>query len=230
MAGAQKRLMKTVVFDAYGTLWNIQAIERAVKEASGTSRSGVVLDLWRKKQLEYAWLRTLMDRYEPFFRVTQDALDYALSASGLQVNAERRRALMESWNRPEPYAESPGVLDRLKGPFYRAVLSNGDPAMLEAGLLHSQLSDRLDAVLSVDAVRRYKPHPAAYQWVLDALAVHRDDVVFISSNGWDVSGAAHFGFRVIWVNRAGGPQDVLGVDPWAAVSTLESAADKLLQL
>ncbi len=212
-----------VVFDAYGTLWNIQGIEEAVAAVLGRTRSASVLELWRKKQLEYAWLRTLMDRYEPFREVTRDALSYTLKVSGLQVTEEEQTHLLDAWNHPAPFPDASWLLPRLSSQ-QRIILSNGDAAMLEAGLRHSGLQNQLDGILSVDLAGRYKPHPAAYRLVLEQLGAAREDVVFVSSNGWDIAGASHFGFRTIWVNRGRGPIEELSVKPWKTVSSLSDIA------
>lgn len=214
----------TFVFDAYGTLWDITRIESALADVLGVAESGAILGRWRQKQLEYAFLRTLMDRYEPFSVVTEQALRYALQESGIAVPNHQVEALTAAWERPTPFDDAAQLLAALTGN-QRAILSNGDPGMLAAGLDYSGMADLLDAVVSVDAVKRYKPHPAAYQLAMDALGVRRDEVIFVSSNGWDVAGAAHFGFRVVWVNRRGLPVEELTVRPWRMVSSLQEIAD-----
>lgn len=208
------------VFDAYGTLWDIQAIEEAVARVAGRARSGTVLNLWRQKQLEYAFLRTLMDRYEPFSEVTRQALSHTLAVCELKPSPGEEARLLDAWNHPTPFSDAKPLLQSLAG-HRRFILSNGDPAMLDAGVQSSGLAPYLDGVLSVDRVRRYKPHPSTYQLVVDTVGIDPSRVVFVSSNGWDVAGAAHFGFRVIWVNRRGQIPEELSTRPWKVVARLD---------
>lgn len=212
------------VFDAYGTLWDLTPIQAAAVDVAGVSVSGEFLDLWRRKQLEYAFLRTIMDHYEPFSRVTADALEYVLSAYQLTPSEEEKAALLDAWNCPAAFADAIETLGQLEG-HQRVILSNGDLDMLRRGVEYSALTPYLDGVFSVDSVQRFKPHPAAYQVILDALNVPLGEVVFVSANGWDAAGAAKFGFRVIWINRAHLPVERLSVVPWKVVSSLREAAE-----
>jgi 2-haloacid dehalogenase len=215
------------VFDAYGTLWDITQIRTAVASVIGSAASSGFLSLWRQKQLEYAFLRTMMNGYEPFSRVTSDALDYTLDNHQIRLSDRERQGLLDAWDQPVPYPDAPEALHRLRG-HRRAILSNGDPAMLARGVAHSGLGGYLDAVLSVHTARRYKPHPDAYQVVLDEMQhTAAADVVFVSANGWDAAGAAEFGFRTIWINRGGQAVERLSARPWRVVSSLSEAAAAL---
>lgn len=217
-----------IVFDAYGTLWNVSRIEEACREEVGVQAAGALLELWRKKQLEYAFLRTVMGRYVPFERVTADALAFALASLQLQVSAEASRRLVEAWSHPEAYADALPLLQRLTG-HQRAILSNGDPGMLARGVEATGMGEHLGAVLSVAPQEHYKPHPDAYQLVCDFWNVDPEDIVFVSSNGWDVAGASHFGFQTIWINRSDLPQEGLGAPRVARVSSLAELPSALDQ-
>lgn len=208
-----------VIFDAYGTLWDIRRIQSAVEQAVDREKASAFLALWRQKQLEYAFLRTLMDRYKPFFEVTADALTHTLAVYGMSLSDTARAGLLDAWNRPVPFPDACDMLRRL-APLKRAILSNGDPAMLARGVAASGLEDCLNEVLSVDGVKRYKPHPSTYQWAVEQLHAKPEQVVFVSSNAWDIAGAHHFGFRTVWVNRGGVQREELSADPWQTVSSL----------
>lgn len=208
-----------IVFDAYGTLWNVSQIEHLCGVVVGERDAHPLLDLWRRKQLEYAFLRTIMDRYASFERITTDALQFALESLRLEVNSDASRDLIQAWYQPEAYHDAVPMLQSLKG-HERAILSNGDPVMLSRGVEVSTLGEHLEAVLSVASSKRYKPHRDAYQVACNYWKVDAQHIVFVSSNGWDVAGASHFGFRTIWVNRSGLPQEGLGARLLAVVSSL----------
>lgn len=206
---------RAFVFDLYGTLLEVRSIVdacRAVLARVTPSDPLPFIDLWRTKQLEYSWQRALMGRYVDFWTITGEALDYAAARLGLALDGATRDGLRAAWRSLRPYPEVADVLDRL-APRPRVVLSNGSPDMLRASLAGSGLEGRLDPVLSVDAVRTYKPSPAVYRIACDALRLAADDITFVSSNAWDAAGARAFGFRVVWVNRAGVPFDRLDVSP-----------------
>lgn len=175
--------------------------------------------LWRAKQLEYTWLRSLMGRYEDFESITRAALRYTCRALTLDWSESAERALMEDYRRLAPYPEVPAALDALSG-HRLAILSNGSPAMLDAVVRNAGLAARFDAVLSVDPLRMFKPHPSVYRLAPDALGVSVAQIAFISSNFWDVTGATAFGFRTFWINRAGAQPDELGYRPAAVLGSL----------
>lgn len=217
--------VKALVFDAYGTLFDVHSVIAAA-EARFPGRGGELSRLWRQKQLEYTWLRSLMGRYEDFERVTADALGHACLALGVSLDEETRAALMDAYLRLAPHPEVPAALAALAA-HARAILSNGSPRMLEAVVRHAGLQAAFDAVLSVDALKIYKPHPSVYQLAVDRLGVGANDIGFVSSNFWDISGAAAFGFRTFWINRSGHVPDRLGYQPVAMLSSLDQLAAQL---
>lgn len=211
--------IRACVFDAYGTLFDVDAAARHCAAELG-DRWEALSAVWRTKQLEYTWLRSLMGVYADFRQVTGDGLDYALSVHGID-DAGLRARLMGLYDRLDAYADAATTLDglRAKG-LTTAILSNGSPAMLDAAVDHAGLRERLDAVLSVDPLRVYKPHPSVYQLACDRLAVGKDSILFVSANGWDGCGAAQFGFRVARLNRRGLPAERLPAQPDVEVKAL----------
>jgi len=211
--------IKCCVFDAYGTLFDVHSAVGKHRKRLG-DKADAVSATWRSKQLEYTWLRSLMDRYVDFWRVTGDGLDFALDAHGIK-DAALREDLMSSYLGLDCYPEVPEVLKTLKDAgMHTAVLSNGSPRMLEAAVESSRLGDLLDAVISVDELGIYKPAPEVYQQVLDRLDVGRAQVSFQSSNAWDAAAAATFGFRVAWCNRFGQAKERLPDAPDVEIKTL----------
>lgn len=209
------------VFDAYGTLFDVASAAARCRDALG-ERAEPLSALWRTKQLEYSWLRSLRGDYVDFWHVTGQALDYAMGALGLADPLLRSR-LMETYLVLDAYPEVPGVLDALKRAGYRlAILSNGSPSMLTAAVSNAGLHDWLDAVFSVDALAIYKPHPSVYRMATERLRLTPEQVCFVSSNYWDVSGAALFGFRVVWINRTGGRRDPLPGAPEREIARLDA--------
>jgi len=212
-----------VAFDLYGTLLEVASVGRAA--AGVTARSAELVELWRQKQLEYSWLRSLMGRYENFWTVTGDALDYALDRFGVVVDEDARARLLGAWLDVRPYPEVPGALERLGATRRLAVLSNGNPDMLEAGLAAAGLRDRFEHVLSVDEVGVFKPRPAVYELAVKAFGLPAERILFVSSNGWDAFGARAFGLPVAWINRAGAPLERLGTPPNLVVPDLQALAE-----
>jgi 2-haloacid dehalogenase len=207
------------VFDAYGTLFDF-ASAAARCEAVPEERRAALTALWRDKQLEYAWLRTLENRYADFWQVTGEALDFALDSLDLAQLALRER-LMELYLGLEPFAEVPSVLRALREAGFKiAILSNGSPHMLEALVKRSRLESLFDAVLSADAVRAFKTHPKVYQYALDSLGLPAPAIAFQSSNAWDAHGASDFGMRVVWCNRYGQRRERLPGAPDFEIRTL----------
>lgn len=203
----------TYVFDAYGTLFDVNAAaQAAAREPEHAALQAVWPKLafdWRRKQLEYSWLRAVADRHCDFWTVTEDGLDWALEAQGLADPATRKRLLELYWELAA-YPEVPAMLATLKTAGKQtAILSNGSPAMLEAAVKSAGIGEQLDAVLSVEAVGVFKPHVKVYDMVQGRFGCARGEVLFVSSNGWDIAGAADYGFHTAWVNRAGDPVDRL---------------------
>ena len=191
--------IKAVVFDAYGTLYDIQSVA-SVTEQAFPGHGEVITQIWRMKQLEYTWLRSLMARFEDFSVVTRESLRYTLDALGLACDAATFDAIMDKYLHLDPYADARTTLSALKD--YRlAILSNGSISMLDALVRNSGLQPLLDATLSVDAARVFKPDPKTYALVERELGVKPHEVAFVSSNPFDVSGSKSFGFRVAWIER-----------------------------
>ena len=194
------------VFDAYGTLFDVHAAIARHRAAAGPDADRFS-EIWRTKQLEYAWTLTLAGHYSDFWTLTERALHYAFDRVPT-VNLALRSKLLEAYLTLDAFADARVALTALKERGRRiAILSNGTPHMLEAAVQASGIAPLCDAVLSVDTVRMYKPRPEVYALVTDGLKVAPQDVAFVSSNRWDVMGAAAFGFRTIWVNRAQMPEE-----------------------
>jgi 2-haloacid dehalogenase len=204
------------VFDAYGTLYDVHSVVQRC-DTFFPGKGAQLSQLWRAKQLEYTWQRSLMQRYVPFSTVTREALAYACEALSLDLTAERTDALMREYLMLAPYPDVAGALQKLKGG-RQAILSNGSPDMLNPLVEHSGL--RFDAVLSVDSTGIFKPAPQVYEIATKALGVRPGDVAFASSNCWDALGAKSFGFRSYWINRMGAPVDRLGTAPDGILSSL----------
>jgi len=211
-----------IAFDLYGTLLEVASVGRAATEVA--EEPAALVDLWRQKQLEYTWLRSLMGRYQDFWATTGDALDYALDRLGITVDPSTRAGLLDAWLTVRTYPEVADALAAL-APRRLAVLSNGNPDMLESALASGGIRDRFEHVLSVDEVGVYKPHPSVYELAVKAFALPAERILFVSSNPWDAAGARTFGFPVAWVNRAGVPFERLGVTPDAVVADLAALAE-----
>lgn len=220
---SQPIVVKAYVFDAYGTLFDVNSVV-AECELHFPGKGNELSRLWRQKQLEYSWLLSLMQRYRDFETVTLDALRFAAESLKLKLDDTASEKLMDAYRRLTPHPEVAATLDALAAK-KRAILSNGSPDMLEAVVKHAGFDTKLDAVLSVHARGIFKPHPSVYQLAVDRLQVKANEVAFVSSNGWDASGAAAFGFQVFWINRAGVVFERLGFPPLAVLSSL----DQLLQ-
>ncbi len=219
----------TVVFDAYGTLFDVTAAARAAATEPGAGHLAEVwprlAEDWRRKQLEYTWLRSMMGDHADFWQVTQDALDWAIEAAGLEDAALCAR-LMDLYRELSAYPEVPQMLRRLRDAgLDTAILSNGAPRMLADAVASAGIGDMLDAVLSVESVGIFKPDARVYKLVGARFGADPAQVLFVSSNGWDVAGAARFGFRTLWVNRAGAPIDRLPYRPDRIVPDLTTVPD-----
>jgi 2-haloacid dehalogenase len=215
---------RAVVFDAYGTLFDVHSIVAAARAI--TPDPDALSRLWRQKQLEYTWLRSLMDRYEDFWVVTGQALRYALRRLGITATEAQVDALMQAYLTLAPFPEVPSALRDLRArPL--AILSNGSPRMLDGAVRSSGLDGVFTAVLSVDAVRVYKPAPRVYELATSALGLAPGEILFVSSNAWDVAGAATFGFRTCWCNRVNAPAEELEVTPDCEVDRLDAISGKV---
>ncbi|MDE3239762.1 MAG: haloacid dehalogenase type II [Paracoccaceae bacterium] len=211
--------IKACVFDAYGTLFDFSSAVARCPDVPNEHRINLTT-LWRDKQLQYTWLRSLQADYVDFWQVTGDALDFALDSLGLGTPG-RRAALMDLYRTLSPYPEVADVLRQLRTAGVRtAILSNGTPQMLSDAISAGGLEGLFDEVLSADMAGRFKTDPAVYQLALDALALPARAISFQSSNGWDAYGASAFGMRVVWCNRYGQKPERLPGHPDAEVKTL----------
>jgi len=216
--------IEACVFDAYGTLFDVNAAAERCRAELG-ERFQPLAELWRTKQLQYTWLRGMMGDHAPFDRVTADALDYALAALKIE-NAALRDRLLGLYMTLDAYPDAKDALARLKRAGMRlAILSNGSPRMLEAAVAHAGLAPLLDAVLSVEDVKVFKPSPRVYRLGVERLGLPESRMAFMSSNAWDASAAARFGYRVVWVNRFGQPRERLTGEPEAEIRNLSELPD-----
>lgn len=212
----------TCIFDAYGTLFDVAAAARQAASEPGFEALRdtwpEVAGHWRLKQLQYTWLRAVADAHADFWDVTQDGLDWALEAAGLQGDAKLRQRLLDLYWELQAYSEVPDMLKALKdGGLQTAILSNGSPPMLDGAVQSAGVGDLLDDVLSVESVGVFKPHVRVYDLVQLRFGCTREEVLFVSSNGWDAAGASGYGFVTAWVNRANEPMDRL---PWTPAHVL----------
>ncbi|SEB06178.1 haloacid dehalogenase type II [Rubrimonas cliftonensis] len=206
--------VKACVFDAYGTLFDVAAAARAAAAEPGAERLAALwpklAEIWRLKQLQYTWLRAVTGDHADFWAVTADGLDVAMEACGLAGDAALRARLLALYRELEAYPEVAEMLAALKAAGRTtAILSNGSPEMLDAAVANAGLADLLDAVISVEEVGVFKPHASVYALVERRLGASPAETLFVSSNGWDACCGAAFGFRTLWVNRAGDPMDRL---------------------
>lgn len=219
----------TCIFDAYGTLFDVDAAAREVASQPGQAQLaavwGTLSQDWRRKQLEYSWLRAIGGRYIPFWQVTQDALDWAMENNGLHDNALRAK-LLAVYKECPAFPEVEPMLKALKDKGMNiAILSNGSPDMLVAAVRSAGIGQYLDDVLTADEVHIYKPHRLVYDLVYDRFGVPQAEVLFGSSNGWDAAGSAGYGFGTVWVNRSSAPQDRLWATPHRTLSDLSTIPD-----
>jgi 2-haloacid dehalogenase len=216
---------EALIFDAYGTLFDVAGAARAAAaEPGGAALAAVWPQLsedWRRKQLEYSWLRTIMGAHADFAEVTAEALDWAMEVRGLGTDRALRARLLALYDQLPAYPEVPGALAALKARGLRAViLSNGSPAMLASAVRAAGIEALIEAQLSVEAVARFKPAPQVYALATDHLGLPPARCLFVSSNGWDIAGAARYGLPTLWVNRAGAPVDRLPHSPSLIVPDL----------
>ena len=211
--------VRACVFDAYGTLFDFASAAARCPGIPEEKRAALT-SLWRDKQLQYTWLRTLQGRYADFWQVTGDALDFTLDSLDIAAPVLRAR-LMELYLTLPAFPEVRDVLRQLRqAGFVTAILSNGSPAMLDAAVRAAGIGDLLDAVLSADAVQQFKTHPRVYEYALTQLGLHPHQVSFQSSNAWDAFAASAFGMRVVWCNRYGQRHERLPGQPDHEVRSL----------
>jgi 2-haloacid dehalogenase len=215
---------RAVIFDAYGTLFDVGGAARLAAAEAGGEALGEgwarLAEVWRRKQMEYCLLRTLMGAHADFAEVTAEALDWAMEAQGLRDPGLRSR-LLAFYQRLPAYPEVAGVLATLKARGLRlAILSNGTPAMLDEAVRAAGIGAEIEMILSVEEVGRYKPVAEVYGLIDARMGLARDRVLFVSSNGWDVAGAARCGLATVWVNREGLPLDRLPHGPKHIIPSL----------
>jgi 2-haloacid dehalogenase len=210
---------KAIVFDAYGTLFDVHSVMQSI----GDDISGdlpALSALWRQKQLEYSWLRSLMERYEDFWEITYAALRSAVSQLKIEVSDAQQNRLMEAYLVPAAFPDARTALERHKGT-PMAILSNGSPKMLESAVRHNGLESYFSEIMSVDRVKRYKPSPAVYALGPEILNLPAKEILFVSSNWWDAAGAKAFGYKVCWCNRSAAEMEQLGFAPDMTVPRLD---------
>ncbi len=212
------------VFDAYGTLFDVHSVITACQEVAPDAPA--LSETWRAKQLEYTWLRALMGKYEDFWSITDAALRFALRRHRIALDEAQHRRLLEAYYRLATYPEVPDALQAL-GQYPLAILSNGAPHMLEAVIQHNNLQNVFTQVLSVDPLQTFKPNPVVYELAPQSLGVSKQELVFVSSNAFDVIGAKAFGFQVAWINRADAPLDELGWQPDVMIQGLDHLTQTL---
>ena len=220
--------VKAAIFDAYGTLLDVTSATRHLV-GSGTypilaTKGELLTDIWRTKQLQYSWLRSLMGDYIPFWQCTTDALDFALEQTGLDGDPALRDDLLSLYRIIAAYDDAAFILKAMSDlSIPCAILSNGNHDMLAEAIAHAGIQPHLSAVLSVDAVGIFKPSPDVYQMGCDAFSAKPEEILFFSSNGWDIAGAGQFGYQTIWVNRAKQVAEKCGKPPMAEVGDLRAA-------
>jgi 2-haloacid dehalogenase len=219
--------IRACVFDAYGTLFDVNSAARSLAAQLG-ERWQPLAELWRNKQLQYTWLRSLGARHADFWQVTGEALDFAMAALKIE-DAALRGSLMELYLELAPYPEVKASLERLQAAGMKlAILSNGSPRMLAAAAQKAGIATLLDAVLSVEEVGVYKPHPKVYGLACERLGVKAAEICFVSSNGWDAYSARAFGMKVLWCNRLAQPPEHIPATPDAQITSLAEVAESVL--
>ena len=214
-----------LVFDAYGTIFDVYSVA-ALCEQLFPQQGSALTQLWRVKQLEYSWLRSLMQRHEDFAQVTEAALRYACAALELDCGASARASLLQAYLTLAPYPDAMLALPRLRR-FPLAILSNGTPDMLQAVVQNAGLAGTFGHVISVEDAGVFKPSPRVYALAPARLNLDKSAIGFVSSNAWDIAGAAAFGFQTFWVQRSAQPMDELGFTPLRSVRDLLQLADDL---
>jgi 2-haloacid dehalogenase len=227
-------MVNICIFDAYGTLFDVTSATRIVANeeeySSFPNHSVKVSNSWRIKQLEYSWLRNIMHEYIDFWQITKDALDFALEENQIKNEKLRQRLLDVYWNL-SAYPEAQDVLTTLKANnIQTGILSNGSKKMLNSAVVSANLKNYLDKIISIDGIEIYKPDPKVYQMVLDQFNCKIEEVLFISSNGWDIAGASKFGFTTLWVNRNLIPKDRLTFMPNKITNNLSTIPNILKEL
>lgn len=213
--------IKALVFDAFGTLFDIQSLDQRLKTHFG-EQAEAINAVWRQKQLQYTWLRSLMNQYKPFSEVTAEALSFACKQIGVELTDEVKAHMVQGYFELQAYPTLKNGLAGLKDQYQLAILSNADPAMLNSAARFNEIDPYFTAILSVDTLKLFKPIPAVYELAPQALNLEAAEVAFISSNTWDVSGAKSFGLFTIWLNRNHATMETLGFSADREIQDLEA--------
>ena len=215
--------IKAVVFDAYGTLFDVNSAAEKCKEKIGANWE-TFANFWRTTQLEYTWLRSLMKRHKNFWEVTEDSLDKTMKV--FNINKDMKEELLSLYKILSPYPEVRGVLDDLKKKNYKlAILSNGNPTLLNELVASNKLNDLFDDLFSIEEVKVYKPDSRVYEIPIKKYNVKANEIIFLSANTWDVSGGGNFGYNSIWVNRNKSVFDSLDFQPKNEINNLTQLLD-----
>jgi 2-haloacid dehalogenase len=218
-----------IVFDLYGTLYDVHSVAGICDQAF-PGKGAAISQLWRQKQLEYTWLRSLMDRYVNFEALTDDALRFTCTALGLTLEEDMARVLGDLYLQLLPHEEMPATLHRLKDAgIPLGIISNGSHKSIAQVVNNSSMGWAFDELISVEDVQVFKPHPKVYELAERRMGHSREHILFVSANGWDASGASLFGYPTCWVNRTLGAFDVLGATPTVVTENLTAMADWVLE-
>src|SRR5262245_1571091 len=225
--GSERKQFAAVAFD-YFVLFNPDSVVSAVEQVSpGKGRD--FTNLWRTRQFEYSWLRSITNRYADFSVITEEALVYAAGAMKVELTPAQKRQLLDAFLHLTPWPDTAGALRRLRESGVQVItIANFSPTMLRANADHAGLTGLFDALVSTDANRTYKPDPRAYQLGVDKLGLAKEDIVFAAFGGWDATGAKSFGYPTVWVNRSSQPREELGVPPDRTVLDLNGLLDFVL--
>ena len=215
--------IKAIVFDAYGTLFDVNSAAEKCKGKIGDKWEGFA-NFWRTTQLEYTWLRSLMKRHKDFWQVTEDSLDKSMKT--FSIDSSMKNELLDLYKKLSPYSEVKGVLSSLKEKKYKlAILSNGTPALLNELVKSNNLENIFDDLFSIEEVGIYKPDSKVYDMPIKKYQIKADEMAFLSANSWDVSGGGNYGYNAIWVNRNKNIFDNLDYKPKNEVSDLTQIVD-----
>ena len=216
---------KAVVFDAYGTLFDVNSAAKRCKDKIG-AKWETFANFWRTTQLEYTWLRSLMKRHKNFWDITEDSLDKSMKV--FNINKNMKNELLSLYKILSPYPEVKGVLEDLKKKNFKlAILSNGTPDLLNELVESNKLNNLFDDLFSIEEVKIYKPDPRVYEIPIKKYKIKSDEITFLSANTWDVSGGGNFGYNSIWVNRYNSIFDILDFQPKNEISNLTQLLDKI---
>jgi 2-haloacid dehalogenase len=223
-----KNSYPVVVFDAFGTLFDVYSVTATAEELC-PSKGAAISAVWRQKQVEYSWLRTMSNRYKSFWEITNDALIFALTQNQVNIRTDMVTSLMQQYKHLTAFVENKGVLSDLKGQGFRlGILTNGNRDMIDAVLESNGLEDVFEHVLTSDVVEKFKTSDDIYALVPAAFRVKKEEVLFVSSNAWDVAACTWYGFNSFWVNRMRAPFEVLDIAPTMQGLTLVDLKNALL--